>query len=105
MSRGRGILEKWRRTAVIVLDRLPIGRAPMILVANLDTLKKEEEFMKIVGTFCRYYRVKSRNLSKGRCNLVLEVRAREEYEMMQKLDQIEGLESVSLVSHDGEVTF
>lgn len=90
---------------VIVLDRLPIGRAPMILVANLDTLKKEEEFMKIVGTFCRYYRVKSRNLSKGRCNLVLEVRAREEYEMMQKLDQIEGLESVSLVSHDGEVTF
>ena len=90
---------------VIVLDRLPVGRAPMILVANLDTLKKEEEFMKTVGTFCRYYRVKSRNLSKGRCNLVLEVRAREEYEMMQKLEEIEGLESVSLVSHDGEVTF
>lgn len=40
---------------VIVLDRLPIGRAPMILVTNLSDGKLEPELMKRVGEFCRYY--------------------------------------------------
>lgn len=90
---------------VIVLDRLPIGRASMILVANLESLKREPGFMDAVGKYCRYYKVKSRNISEGRCNLVLEVRVREEYEMMRELETLEGIQSVSLVSHDGEVTF
>ncbi len=41
----------------------------------------------------------------GQCNLVMEVRAAKEYEMMQELEALSGVESVSLVSHDGEVTF
>ncbi len=90
---------------VIALDRLPVGRAPMILVADLVDSKKEPSFIDKVGGYCRYYKVKSRNISGGRCNLVLEVRAAKEYEMMQELEMLEGVESVSLVSHDGEVTF
>lgn len=42
---------------VIVLDRLPIGRAPMILAANLSAGKHEPELMKKVGEFCRYCKV------------------------------------------------
>ena len=90
---------------VIMLDRLPIGRAPMILVANLDKSQRELSLMEKVGEHCKYYKVKSRNLSSGRCNLVIEVRVSREYEMMQAIEGLEGVESVSLVSHDGEVTF
>lgn len=90
---------------VIVLDRLPIGRAPMILVADLDSLSREMEFMDTVAKYCRYYRIKSRNISDGHCNLVLEVRSAGEYEMLQEMEKLEGVSNVSLVSHDGEVTF
>lgn len=90
---------------VIVLDRLPIGRAPMILVMNLTEGKLEPELMKKVGEFCKYYKVKSRNMSAGRCNMVVEVRTAKEYEMVQAIEGMTGVESVSLVSHDGEVTF
>lgn len=90
---------------VIVLDRLPVGRAPMILVANLEDSEKELPLMEKVKEYCRYYKVKSRNIAKGRCNLIVEVRAAKEYEMMQELEKMEGVESISLVSHDGEVTF
>lgn len=90
---------------VVVLDRLPVGRAPMILVANLAESHKEPAFMQKVGEYCRYYKVKSRNIASGRLNLVVEVRALKEYEMMQSLEALEGVDSVSLVSHDGEVTF
>lgn len=90
---------------VIVLDWLPVGRAPMILVANLEDSGKEPAFMQKIGDFCKYYRIKSRNIASGRCNLIVEVRASNEYEMMQSLEGMEGVESISLVSHDGEVTF
>ena len=90
---------------VIVLDRLPIGRAPMILVADLGSLSQEKEFMDMAAKYCRYYRIKSRNISDGRCNLVLEVRTAGEYEMLQEMEKLEGISSISLVSHDGEVTF
>lgn len=90
---------------VLILDRLPVGRAPMILVANLEDSGKEPLLMEKVGEYCKYYKVKSRNIAQGRCNLIVEVRAAKEYEMMQSLEKLEGVESVSLVSHDGEVTF
>lgn len=90
---------------VIVLDRLPIGRAPMILVLNLADGKLEPELIKKVSEFCKYYKVKSRNVSTGRCNMVLEVRTAKEYEMIQAIEGMAGVESASLISHDGEVSF
>lgn len=90
---------------VVVLDRLPIGQAPMILIMNLKDTKKEPAIIGEVKKYSRYYKVKSRNVSPLKCNLIVEVRVREEYEMVQAISALEGVESVSLVSHDGEVTF
>lgn len=90
---------------VIVLDRLPIGRAPMILVLNLADGGLEPELMQKVSEFCKYYKIKSRNMASGRCNMVVEVRTAKEYEMIQAIEGMTGVESVSLVSHDGEVSF
>lgn len=90
---------------VIVLDQLPVGRAPMILVANLEDGKLEPDLLKKVGEFCKYYKVKSRNIAMGKCNLVVEVRSAKEYDMVQAIEVIKGVESVSLIAHDGEVTF
>ncbi len=90
---------------VIVLDRLPVGRAPMILVVNLEDGKSEPELLKKVSEFCKYHKVKSRNIAAGRCNMVVEVRSAKEYDMVQAIESMKGVESVSLVAHDGEVTF
>lgn len=90
---------------VIILDRLPIGRAPMILIANLDDAKKEPDFMKKVESYCKYYKIKARNLSSDKCNLVIEIRVKQEYELVQSLSEMPGVINVSMVSHDGEVTY
>ncbi len=90
---------------VIILDRLPVGRAPMILVVNLEDGKSEPDLLKKVSEFCKYHKVKSRNIAAGRCNMVVEVRSAKEYDMVQAIESMKGVESVSLVAHDGEVTF
>ena len=37
--------------------------------------------------------------------MVVEVRSAKEYDMVQAIESMKGVESVSLVAHDGEVTF
>jgi uncharacterized membrane protein YhiD involved in acid resistance len=90
---------------VLVLDRLPVGRAPMILVVDMKTSEGEPELLKTVAEYCRYFKVKSRNIMTDRCNMVIEVRVKEEYQMIQTIRNLQEIESVSLVSHDGEVTY
>ncbi len=85
--------------------RWEFAAAPMILVANLKDGKAEPELIDKVKEFCKYYKVKSRNLSAERCNLILEVRLAREYEMVQAISALPDVETVSMVSHDGEVTF
>ena len=38
-------------------------------------------------------------------NLVLELRIKEEYELLKEINEMEVVGNVSLLSHDGEVTF
>ena len=77
----------------------------MILVVNLEDGKSEPDLLKKVSEFCKYHKVKSRNIAAGRCNMVVEVRSAKEYDMVQAIESMKGVESVSLVAHDGEVTF
>ena len=77
----------------------------MILIMNLKDSKKEPEMINTVKKYSKYYKVKSRNVSSEKCNLIVEVRVKEEYEMVQEISGLEGITNVSLVSHDGEVTF
>lgn len=90
---------------VLALDRLPIGRAPMILVANLETSEREPDLLNKVREYCKYYKVKARNITADRCNMVIEVRVKEEYQLIQAIKGLKDVENVSLVSHDGEVTY
>lgn len=77
----------------------------MILATNLSDGKHEPELLKKVGEFCRYYKVKSRNRMAGKCNMVVEVRTAKGTKWYRRLRRWAGVESVPLVSHDGEVTF
>lgn len=105
MTEVAAILSVILTILVLILDRLPVGRAPMILIVDLDDSKKEPELVKIVNQYSGYHKVKSRNLLKERCNLIMEVRIKKEYELVQAVSELDGVMKVSLVSHDGEVTF
>lgn len=63
---------------ILVLDMLPVGKAPMMLVVNSSEMNGEKAVLDVVGKYARYYKVKSRNLSKGRLDLVIELKVKEE---------------------------
>ena len=90
---------------ILVLDMLPVGKAPMMLVVNSSEMDGEKAVLDVVGKYARYYKVKSRNLSKGRLDLVIELKVKEESALVSEVAALDGMLSASMISHDGEVTF
>lgn len=91
---------------IFVLDRLPMARAAMILVINCSEGKrKTDEITALVKQYAKYYRVKSRSIADEQLDMVIELWIARENELLEALSGVSGIHSVSLMSHDGEVTF
>ena len=88
---------------VLLLDFLPTANAPMLLVLNAQDEKAEDEVTQIVSQYAGHYKVKSRNLTKSGMDMVMELRMKKgEAEMVRAINALPGVDSVSLLCHDGE---
>ena len=105
MSEIAIILSVFMTFLVLVLDKLPMGKAPMILVVNMEDAKTELVLTEKIKEYCKYFKIKSRNIREHNTNLVIELRVKEEFQLVQAVKEIAGIKNVSLVSHDGEATF
>ena len=90
---------------ILVLNLFPVVKAPMILVVNTELLTAEESVCNTVCEYAKHYSVKSRNMTQSSLDLVIELRTGRGRELVQQLMALNGITSVSLLSHDGEVTF
>lgn len=90
---------------ILILDHFPAAQAPMILVVNATDLDAEEAICRSVAQYAKHYSVKSRNLTADSMDLVLELRTSEGSALVKAVNSLSGVSSVSLLSHDGEVTF
>ena len=105
MAQVAVILSVILTVGVLVLDHMPVAKAPMILVVNADDLDAEEAVLEVTGRYARYFSVKSRNMTGASLDLVLEVRTTEGSALVRDMMKLEHVSSASLLSHDGEVTF
>ena len=91
--------------AVLLLEHLPAGKAPMILVVNSSSMDAEEDVLEVVKEYCRHPKVKSRNMTAQSLDLTIELRTKEGAELLRKVMEVDSVGYASLLSHDGEVTF
>ena len=90
---------------ILVLDMLPVGKAPMMLVVNSSEMNGEKAVLDVVGKYARYYKVKSRNLTAGALDMVVEVQVKEEGAFVKEVAAVDTVMTASLIAHDGEETF
>ena len=90
---------------ILVLDMIPVSRAPMMLVVNSSKMDDEQAVLDVVSKHAKSYKVKSRNLSKGRLDMVVELRVKDESGLVSEVAALDGMIGASLIAHDGEVTF
>ena len=90
---------------IFILDKFPVKRAPYLLIFNTENYDIEDDVIAIVKEYTKFYKIKSKNLTKQGMDMIVEVRTDNEKELMDKLGSMDKLESVSLLAHDGETRF
>lgn len=90
---------------IVVLDRIPVARASQILVVNAASLDAEAQIVEVIVKYQKNYKIKSRNMTKNSLDMIIELRTKDGSQMIRDILNIPSVESASLMSHDGEVTF
>ena len=90
---------------ILILDQMPVAKAPMILVVNATELDVEKKVSEVVNEFDKHHHIKSRNMTANSLDLIIELRTADGGELIGQIMGLEGIQSAALLSHDGEVTF
>lgn len=90
--------------AILFFNLLPVAAAPMLLLINARC-EADPEIQKLLSAHCKGCQEKSRSISGGQLDLVLEVRLTDGAELVKAISQVAGVCSVNLMKHDGEVTY
>jgi uncharacterized membrane protein YhiD involved in acid resistance len=89
---------------IMVLDRIPVIKAPMILVVNAKE-DSDGAIAEAVKNNASAFIEKSRVLTNGSLELVYELRVKDASALSKSISAVDGVSSVSLLAHDGEVSF
>lgn len=99
------LLSIFLTAGVLILNKIPVKKAPMILIVNSSNINIEDKILEKVNENTKYYQVKSRNISSNLFDITIEVRTSNSTELVKTISEIDGVESASIISHDGDVTF
>lgn len=87
---------------MLVFYRVPEIRKSLILAINLSDYEKVAEVLQIVKKYDAHYSEKSRNISGGRVDMLLEIRLKDYEELLKELNAVESMQSVSMIAHRGD---
>lgn len=90
---------------VVVLEWVPVKRESMLLLVNARDSEIEDELRGVLARHAKNYRVKSRNLTANGLDMIVELQVREGAALVKEVGDINNVVSVTLLSHDGEVTY
>ncbi len=88
---------------LLVLQLVPMMASPMLLIIKMDNIDKEEVVLSAVKKSTQKYKIDSKSITNGRENLIMEIRAKEYSGLTNEISKIEGVVSVTLMHHEGEV--
>ena len=91
--------------ALVFFEKLPVAKSPKILMVSGEGYEIEARVIDVVQKFCKYFTVKSRSLSGGRTDIVVEVRAKDDSALIREIAALENVTASTLLLHDGEVTY
>ncbi len=90
---------------IFIFIKLPLINIPQILIINASDAKNEKEMLNLISSKSKYYAVKAKNLTRNSADYTIEVRSDKANELVDQLSEKAYVESVSLLSHNGDVNY
>lgn len=88
---------------ILILDMLPLKVSPYLLIINADSKEIEDPVIAMVKEMGGSYKMKSKNITKNGMDLILEVKTKNDKELVNRISDLDGIKTVSLLFHDGEI--
>lgn len=90
---------------IVALEFVPAGKSPVLLLVNYyDFPETEEKLKKAVEENTAFHKVRSRNVTNGIVDIVYEIRLKDEKALSKAVAEIKGINSSTVMSHDGEIS-
>ena len=90
---------------VLLFMRLPLIKPTQVLIVNAKNADREDEFLQIIKTSSKYSAIKAKNISRSSADYTIELRTDNGNELVNRLSALDNIESVSLLSHNGDINY
>jgi len=90
---------------IFVLDSVSTKRGYRLLIVEMARQEEEKEVLGQLRELCKYIKVKTRISDENKHKIVAEIKVREEFLLIQSLEKMAQITSISLISHEGENTY
>lgn len=87
------------------MDMLPALRASCLLVISAESGVEEQKIMESVRKYCPKAKMRNRSVKKNGKEWILELQTPHGEQLVNTVSQVQGVISVNLISHDGDVRF
>lgn len=92
--------------AILGLELVPMLSEQMLLVINAQDCDVEEQICEVIKQYAKRYQIKSRNLTSNGCDMVIELKIKNDGgKLVKDIKAIGGIQAVSLLMNDGEATY
>lgn len=89
---------------IIYVSNISVTKSNLILVLNLSDLDAEDKCMKLINTYSKNNKLRAKSVSKTHVNLVIEIEAEEQKQLIRELIALEDVMDASIVENVGDVT-
>ena len=99
------ILSLCMAVLIFALDLLPNFRAPYLLVISSDSEVEEKDLLNTVKNYDKKAQVRSRNMTMHGTEWIIELQTKNQDNLINEITAIKGINTVNLLSHDGDVRY
>lgn len=90
---------------MLLLHFIPNVKPALLLLVNGNGTQLQQELESVLKTNTSFYKVKSRNVSNSGTDMIIELKTKNENALVDAVSALSCVESVTLMTHDGEITY
>lgn len=90
---------------MLLLHFVPNAKPALLLLVNGRDTKLQEALNGVLKSGTSYYKIKSRNVTANGIDMIVELKTKDEDSLLEKVLAIPAVESATLMTHDGEISY
>ncbi len=90
---------------MLALHFVPHVKPALLLLVSGTDPKLQADLEQVLKANTAFYKIKSRNVSAGSIDMIVELKTKEEMGLVEKVLAVPSVERATLMTHDGEVTY